>query len=66
MVGTRRGGRSSKASDLAIVLVALGEVWADSRRQELELDRRLERSRPRPSNVVSLAGRRSREVPRAS
>ena len=64
MVGTRRGGRSSKASDLAIVLVALGEVWADSRRQELEFDRRLEREPA--SNVVSLAGRRSREVPRAS
>jgi hypothetical protein len=75
-VGTRRRG-NSKSSDLAIVLGALGEVWAEHHRQELEPQpARVIRSQPRDarlhptsrpaSNVIALDARRAPEVATAS
>jgi hypothetical protein len=73
VVGARRGRRTSKTSQLADVLDALGEVWAEhpSLHPEPLVTRarniRLERNRPaQPTTVVPLASRRSREVARAS
>ncbi len=72
-MGTRRGRRTTRTSQLATVLDALAEVWAGHLSPHSEplaprhRNIRLERNRPAgPSSVVSLASRRSREVARAS